>query len=171
VSGRPTKADLQERARLKAKAAEDDEVRALIEESIAKGQDVSDIIFPAPRPSSPAMAFLLDRLRGLKDVTDRQFEAAYKAAAADLLRSDLPLDPETRRQVFDLYARTDEQKRLGKDRAFIWMFEDQKRYFREHRGMTAIEAETFIASTRGWTRDTLLKNLQRARKRLRTAAK
>jgi hypothetical protein len=50
-------------------------------------------------------------------------------------------------------------------------FEEQKKYLREHRGMTAPEAEAFIATNRGWEVGTLRKNLQRARKRLREAAK
>jgi hypothetical protein len=167
-AGRPTKSDLEQRARLKAQAAKDDEVRALIEESIARGEDVSDIVFPAPPPSSPAMAFLIKRLWG---VPVERADAALKDALRDLLRSDLALDPKSRREVFDLYTRTDEQKRLGEDRAFIGVFEDHKKYLRENRGMTAIEAEEFIAAARGWTRGTLLKNLQRARKRLRKATK
>jgi hypothetical protein len=162
-AGRPTKADLDDRAELKAWAAEEDEVRALIEESIAKGETSFLIPFPAP---TPAMAFIIERLKGVPD----RDGAVLKDALHDLLRSDLELDPKTRREVFDLYTRPPAQKRVAEARAFIASFESLKDYFCG-RGMTAVEAEQEIAACRNWQLGTLHKNLQRARKRLRGAAK
>ena len=101
-AGRPSKADLAERERLKAKAAAHDRFRAEMESKIAQGRvkliewdDAvvrtlmgetlpDDCLVAAP----PVEQFLYQKLRG---VPAEKLEEAYCAALLDLLMSDVPL--------------------------------------------------------------------------------
>ncbi|MBV8112330.1 MAG: hypothetical protein JO012_21460 [Hyphomicrobiales bacterium] len=104
------KAELQRR---KAAAAEQDQRRAEIEAKIAQGrvklieweeavvrtlmgETLPDDCLVAAPPFSPAMQFLMDRVR---DVHVDQFDAAWRRAMIDLLQSDVPLDKGARGHV------------------------------------------------------------------------
>jgi hypothetical protein len=167
-AGRPTKADLDERERRKAKAEEHDRHRAAMEAAIARG----GLWLPADAvsPFSPATQFILDRVH---QVTADQFDDAMRATMLALLRSDVPLDPDPdiRRQIANTWERerrTKQQERLDEGRAFIDHVDMMKKHLGE-RGLTMGEAEKKIAKARGWKPGTFQRNLRLARARLKAA--
>jgi hypothetical protein len=88
-----------------------------------------------------------------------------------LLRSDVPLDDDARRQIADAWERehrTKEQASLDAARLFLYFIDMDKRRL-NRRGLTMVDAEKQIAAQHGWKVGTLHKELQRARKRLREA--
>ena len=194
-AGRPTQADLEERQRRRANAAEQDRRRQEMEAKIAQGRvkliswfeymtgdvDVSDpdvliamdTLPPALYP--PYWRFLHDKLQ---DAPSERFEEAVLRALRDLLVSDVALDPEERRWVVQSIAdmkaslaRTPKQRRLAEDRACLQVVEWQRSDL-IRRGLTVSQADDEIARRHGWKDGkTLRRMLKRARKRLREAAK
>jgi hypothetical protein len=166
---RPSKADLRERERRKADAEAHDRERAAIEAAIARGE--FRLPAGAASPFTPAVDFIRARLAG---VPIERFEEAMRSAMLALLRSDVPLDADVRRQIADMWERerrTKDEASIDKDRAFVDHVAMLKRNLLQ-RGMTAKQAEAEIAAKRfAWKRGTLDRKLRRVRKRLRKAAK
>jgi hypothetical protein len=194
-AGRPTQADLEERKRRRANAAEEDRHREEMEAKIAQGRvkliswaeyitgdiddDDPDLLIamdtlpPALYP--PRLHFLHHKL---KDVPIERFEEAMLRALRDLFVSDVPLDPEERRWVVQSIAgveasldSTPKLRRLSEARARLqvveWWRSDLIR-----RGFTVPQADDEIARGFGWKDGKTLKRIvRRIRKRLREAPK
>jgi hypothetical protein len=179
TGGRPSNADLQHRANLKAAAAKQDQARAETEAKIAQGEfpikreKLPDNILEAGIVTSPAVLKLMpDALKRawLKGASDKQIDEACKSGLPDLLTSDIPMGRDVVKAIGAALKSTPEEARRNKDRLFIERVEMLKQYYAE-RGLTVPQAEKEIAEAYGWKPKTLHKELQRARNRLRDPAK
>jgi hypothetical protein len=113
----------------------------------------------APLRRTPAMAFL---------ITKRRQGVALRTAMLDLLlRTDIPLDPDTRRRMFETFQeRTKEQERLDKDREMLAFRRELKDHLHFDRGYTMPEAEKAVAKALGYKKvGGLLSAVKRARKK------
>jgi hypothetical protein len=88
--GRPSKKDLEERARRKKEYEREEEHRERMESLIKERRPLSDLV------REPGMKFLFGRIEG---VTIGQSQAAWQRAILDLLESDLPLDKDARGRI------------------------------------------------------------------------
>jgi hypothetical protein len=188
-AGRPNKAALAERKRLKAEAAAHDLHREWLESEIKQGRvevlstkeyfdrmdsnpfdSLDNVLISEPFP--PFWQFIVDKLR---DVPAEKFdEDALQAALLDLLISDVPLTREEVRSAAQFIAgvmkRTPKERRLDEDRALI-DFVAMKKQHLASRGLTMEQAEEQIAKELGWeSRNTLLRMLRKAKTRLRRGA-
>ena len=112
----------------------------------------------------PAMQFIFDRLKGVKDAN--VYDEMHRAMV-DLLRSDIPLDRKSRQWIADLFWRlafpNPASEARQKRRLRAEMADDLKRICEEC-GMTALEAEQAVAKDLGFkTVDALRKHMQRAK--------
>jgi hypothetical protein len=111
----------------------------------------------------PAMQLLFDRL---KDVEDAKVYDAVHRAVVDLLRSDMPLDRQSRQWIADLFFRLtfpnqkDDARRQREQKAAV---ADALKRFYQDRGMTALEAEEQVVE------DLSLKSVDALRKKKQRA--
>jgi hypothetical protein len=166
------KTSAKELATRKKRAALEAEHRQWVEARIAKlekqgwsSEQISDELgLWIPPESSSAKQFLLDRLKGVDDAN--MYDEMHRGMV-DLLRSDIPLDPQSRQRVADLFERLafpDAKAKLHmKNRGFAFAVAEMKRLYRDQ-GKTAGEAENDIAEAFGLTVETLRQRMLRARK-------
>jgi hypothetical protein len=134
---------------------------------LEKNKIADNVMGPLP----PAKAFLFGRLKG---ISPDKCDDILKKAMVDLLAGDIPLDPEpqVRRWISDvLRGRTNQQQKLTEDHAFLSVIYDRKHHLYYDRGLTMEEADEMIAKERGKDVETLRKEMQRARQRLRKAGR
>jgi hypothetical protein len=149
-AGRPSKATLAERARLKAKAAEQDRFRTEMERKIAQGR-----------------VQLID----WDTATVRSFMG--ETLPDDCLVAAPPIPDKILAELFNALMndkRTPRERRRDQDRALLGFAASMKQHL-VGRGLSAAEAEEQVAAARGWKdRETLQRMLRKARARLRRAA-
>jgi hypothetical protein len=168
--GAPVSARLskQERDKFRRFAVRQQSERALIEAEIAKLEKSGEEINEAQledlglyvSPLSPAMQFIVDRLKG---VTPREFDTKAKLAMVALVKSKVPLDPQTRRLIagdlYGLYFPNPARDRRAKQQNENAVIENMRRELLS-RGMTAAEVEREIVKALG------IKSVAALRKRM-----
>jgi hypothetical protein len=148
----------EQRQRLEAKIAD------LQKQGWSAEQICDEVGLWIPPEESPAIQFLLDRMKGVEVSV---FDDEMHRAMIDLLRSDTPLDRTSRQWIADLFFRLAFPNRAdeaqGKRRVEAAAAELMKRCYQE-RGMTALEAEEAVAEDLGLKSvDALRKRMQRAK--------
>ena len=162
------KTSAKELQRRKEAARRQDEHRRRMEAQIAEmekqgfcAEQIEDALHLIPVKDAPAMEFLYDRLKG---VEAKNVDRAMHRAMVDLLRSDIPLNHQSRQWIADLFwglaFPNPPKEAQNKRRAKAAFAASLKRYL-IGRGTTGLEAEQFVAETFGLTVAALRKRMER----------